>query len=131
MNKLHNLILTICKDKYAVPEMMAVRITQEVDALLSKEEEAIRVDENWIDIPDKRGEYWLSAFCDGRYIESRIITVIDYQRPNRGLEVQEAYRLTDTIPVNVFCDEYYPKAKWLYIPIPNWQALKESNSKGE
>lgn len=31
LNDLHDLILKICRDKYSVPEMMAERITKEVD----------------------------------------------------------------------------------------------------
>jgi len=40
--ELHNLILTICKDKYAVPEMMAERITKEVNDYDTKTAELTR-----------------------------------------------------------------------------------------
>lgn len=45
--QLHNLVLAICRDKYAVPEMMAERITKEVDnyVALFSDEEAIREQE--------------------------------------------------------------------------------------
>lgn len=76
--------------------------------------------ESWIDVPDKRGDYWVSPFVEGRYIHPRILSVIDYERPDRGLEVQYDFP-HETIPVKTFCEEYYPKAKWLYIPEPNWQ----------
>lgn len=80
------------------------------------------IEEHWLDIPDKAGEYWLSAFCEGKYIRPRIISVIDYQRPDRGIEVQYDFP-HDTVPVKLFCEEYYPKAKWLFIAEPKWQAL--------
>ena len=71
----------------------------------------------WIDIPTKRGEYWLSPFCEGRYISPRIMSVIDYERPDRGLEVQYDFP-HDTIPIKIFVKEYYPKAKWMLIKEP-------------
>ena len=40
--ELHNLILAICKDKYAVPEMMAERITKEVNDYVAKTAELTR-----------------------------------------------------------------------------------------
>ena len=72
----------------------------------------------WLDGPVERGEYWVSAFCDGRYISPRIISVIDYARPARGLEVQESLG-RDTIPVKEYCAEWYPKAKWMLIEVPS------------
>ncbi len=71
----------------------------------------------WIDTPDKAGMYWMSAFCDGRYIDPSIKRVIDYCRPGKGLEVD--YDRFDTIPIKTFVEEYYPKAKWLFIPQPD------------
>jgi len=73
--------------------------------------------QNWIDVPDKAGDYWLSPFVDGRYIQPRIMGVIDYQRKDRRLEVQYDFP-HDTIPVKKFVKEYYPKAKWMFIEIP-------------
>ena len=55
----------------------------------------------WVDIPTKRGEYWMSPFIDGKYIAPRILSVIDYERPDRGLEVQYDFP-HDTIPVKTF-----------------------------
>jgi hypothetical protein len=71
----------------------------------------------WIDEPTERGEYWVSAFCDGRYISPSIISVIDYERPERGLEVQESIG-RDTVPVKEYCSEWYPQAKWMKIHEP-------------
>jgi len=83
----------------------------------------------WVDMPIKRGNYWVSPFCEGKYIKPRIISVIDYQRPDRGLEVQYEFP-RDTIPVKTFCEEYYPKAKWMFIPEPEWQALQSQLEEG-
>lgn len=80
--------------------------------------------EKWTDTPDKRGDYWISPFIDGHYIEPHIITVIDYARPDRGIEVKYTY-LGDTVPVDVFVREYYPKTKWLFIEVPDWKALND------
>ena len=93
---------------------------------LTKAIPIIRADERgvWVDEPDQRGDYWISPFIEGKYIGPRIISVIDYQRPDRGLEVQY-YSPSDSIPVKTFCKEYYPKAKWMFIPEPDWQSLKE------
>lgn len=84
----------------------------------------------WIDEPDKAGEYWMSA-CnkENRCISPRIMRVIDYQRPGRGLEVD--YDSThNTVPIKTFVAEYYPAAKWLFIEIPVYQlaANKEANN---
>lgn len=79
-----------------------------------------QLEENkWVDVPDKRGEWWLSAFIADKnyYINPRIITVIDYQRPDRGLEIQYD-RIGETIPVKQFVEEFYPNAKWMFIPEP-------------
>ena len=75
----------------------------------------------WIDIPDRAGVYWLSPFCDGHYINSRIQEVIDYSRPERGLEARYS---DDTVPIKLFIKEYYPKAKWMFVPEPK-QAVGE------
>jgi len=101
-------------------------VPDQILALIPDIEEARKQEreEHWIDAPNKRGDYWMSPFVEGRYIQPRFITVIDYQREDRGLEVQYDFP-HDTIPVATFCKEYYPEAKWLFIPIPNWQALKE------
>jgi len=72
----------------------------------------------WIDKPNQRGEYWVSPFIEGRYISPRIITVIDYERLGRRLEVQYEFPKA-TIPVDVFVSEYYPKAKWMLIEMPD------------
>ncbi|KKN44530.1 hypothetical protein LCGC14_0692100 [marine sediment metagenome] len=69
----------------------------------------------WIDEPTERGEYWVSSFIEGHYISPHIMKVIDYDRPQRGLEV--CYD-RDTIPVKLFGKEYRPKAKWMFIPEP-------------
>jgi hypothetical protein len=79
--------------------------------------------EKWIDAPDKAGAWWMAAFCEGRYVRPYIQDVIDYARPDRGLEVLQ--RSPDSIPVPLFVTEYYPKSKWLFIPVPNIAALTE------
>ncbi len=84
----------------------------------------------WVDIPTKRGEYWMSPFIDGKYIAPRILSIIDYERPDRGLEVQYDFP-HDTIPVKTFAEEYYPNAKWMLIKtpvIPLREAMKEVNN---
>jgi len=75
------------------------------------------MENEWVDEPTQRGEYWVSPFVEGRYISPRILSVIDYQRPDRGIEIQYDFP-HDTVPVKVFITEYYPKAKWLYIKEP-------------
>ncbi len=75
----------------------------------------------WVNKPTKRGNYWVSPFVDGRHISPNIMKVIDYERPNRGLEV---WYDRDTLPVKLFCKEYYPKAKWMFIEMPDWDELK-------
>jgi hypothetical protein len=85
----------------------------------------------WVDIPTESGEYWVSPFVEGRYVSPRILTVIDYQRPDRGLEVQYDFP-HDTIPVKTFTEEYYPNAKWMLIKkpaLPLAEALKEMEAK--
>ena len=74
----------------------------------------------WIDEPTERGEYWVSplivaSFGELLHNRPRILRVIDYDRPDRGLEVDYD---TNSIPVKQFCKEYYPKAKWMFIPEP-------------
>jgi len=76
----------------------------------------------WLEAPTEKGEYWFSPFVEGRYIHPRIISVIDYGRPDRGLEVQDDFP-HETIPVRIFVKEYYPKAKWMLIREPDWQVL--------
>jgi hypothetical protein len=83
----------------------------------------IPIDYEWQDAPDKAGNWWVSAFCEGRYISPRILEVIDYQRPERRLEVRNPGTF-DTIPVRKFVGEYYPNARWQYIPEPNMRELK-------
>jgi len=81
----------------------------------------------WVDMPTERGEYWMSPFIEGRHISPQILTVLDYGRPDRGLEVVYDFP-RDTIPVSLFVTEYYPKAKWMLIKeptIPLSEALKE------
>jgi len=73
---------------------------------------------NWIDFPTKGGMYWLCPFVDGKYISPHIQRIIDYSRPDRGLEA-ENYG-SDSVPVKLYCEEYYPKAKWLFIPRPKF-----------
>jgi len=72
----------------------------------------------WMDMPTESGQYWVSPFVEGRYISPRILTVIDYQRPDRGLEVQYDFP-RDTVPVKTFVEEYYPNAKWMFIKEPS------------
>ncbi len=76
----------------------------------------------WIDEPTKSGKYWVSPFVDGRYISPYMMDAIDYDRPGRGIEVCHG---RDTIPAKVFCEEYYPKAKWMFIEMPDWQELNK------
>lgn len=73
---------------------------------------------DWVDVPTKAGVYWLSPFIEGAYIRPRIMGVIDYDRPNRGLEVEYDFP-HETIPVKIFVKEYYPKAKWMFIENPS------------
>ena len=73
--------------------------------------------EEWVDIPTKRGEYWMSPFIDGKHMSPHILSVIDYERPDRGLEVCYDFP-RDTIPVKTFTEEYYPNAKWTLIKEP-------------
>ncbi|KKM86352.1 hypothetical protein LCGC14_1279760 [marine sediment metagenome] len=75
----------------------------------------------WVDKPTKPGNYWVSPFIEGRYISPRIMSVIDYARPDRGLEVRYD---RDTLPVELFCKNYYPEAKWMFIETPDWNTLK-------
>lgn len=85
----------------------------------------------WEDAPTKRGDYWMSAFIEGNYISPRILSVIDYERTDRGLEVQYDF-LHDTIPVKTFTKEYYPNAKWMLIQEPaiiSLPLLKEEDKK--
>jgi hypothetical protein len=70
----------------------------------------------WTDRPTRWGSWWVSAFCDGDYREPHIYQVIDYERPGRGLEVE--YGHMNYVAVDEFVTEYYPKAKWCYIPRP-------------
>ena len=81
----------------------------------------IKPESLWVDEPTKRGEYWMSAFIEGRYIAPCIISVIDYQRPDRGLEVQHDFP-HETVPVKTFVAEYYPQAKWMFINEPKHPA---------
>ena len=78
----------------------------------------------WLDVPDKAGEWWMSAHCDGQYIEPSILRVIDYGRADRGLEVDHHFP-HETVPVKEFTEEYYPKSKWLYIPEPSVMPMPE------
>ena len=78
---------------------------------------------NWINKPDKDGIYWVSPLHDGFHSYPIIKTVIDFDRPERGLEVQES--TCSYIPVDVYCRNYLPDAKWLYIEIPDWRKLNE------
>lgn len=71
----------------------------------------------WKDKPTTGGDYWVSCFCDDRYISPRIMHVIDYDREGRRLEVVHG-SLVDTEPIDLFLKEYYPQSKWLYISEP-------------
>lgn len=72
--------------------------------------------EQWIDKPTRGGDYWQSSFCNGKYIRPKIINVIDFDRPERGLEIGGSH--CDNTPVEEYVKEYYPKARYLYIPVP-------------
>jgi len=78
---------------------------------------ALPVLSEWVDKPDRRGEYWVSPFIDGTYIFPRILSVIDYERPDRGLEVQYEFS-HPSIPVETFVRGYFPNAKWMRIKEP-------------
>jgi hypothetical protein len=83
---------------------------------LVRQHYADRLAEKWVDIPDKRGEWWMSSYhSECGFVSPLIIRVIDYQRPDRGLEVDYD---RESIPVKVFVEEYYPKAKWMFISEP-------------
>lgn len=75
-------------------------------------------DRRWRDKPTRRGAYWVSPFMNGKYAYPHVMHVIDYERPDRGLEVEYGSVGSLTIPVNRFVAMYYPKAKWMYIPVP-------------
>ncbi len=100
-------------DTYALKDVLRTS-TNAADEILA----LIKAPElKWQDIPDKGGEWWLSAFVDNsKYISPRIMRVIDYERKDRGLEVDSFGH--DSIPADIFVKEYYPKAKWLFIPEP-------------
>ena len=88
-------------------------LAAEAEALFDVE--AIKREERWLDAPNRRGDYWISPFIEGKHIQPRIISVIDYERPGRGLEVH--YDLPrESIPVEVFCSEYYPSGLPVYPP---------------
>jgi len=72
--------------------------------------------QNWQSKPTKGGMYWKSAFCDGHYISPRVERIIDYDRPERGLEVEQNHG--DSIPLDVYLTEHYPKSLWQFIPEP-------------
>lgn len=104
--------------KPAMSEFMGGQLARQLSQLFEAECQK----ENWIDAPDKAGTYWLSPFCNSCYISPHIREVIDYGRPERGLEVRDS--ISNTIPVKLFVEEYYPKGKWFYVAEPKWQALK-------
>jgi hypothetical protein len=107
----------LSKSEAINPEKLSERLANQILALVKewlKEAGGVKL-AYWIDIPDKAGSYWMSAFCDGHYISPRIQEVIDYARPGRGLEVRYS---PITIPVKKFVEEYRPKAKWLFISQP-------------
>ena len=71
--------------------------------------------EAWIKKPTKAGYYWMSQSVYGEYREPFIEEVIDYQRPDRGLEVRVRF---GTIPLKQYIKDYRPKSLWLYIEQP-------------
>lgn len=80
----------------------------------------------WLDAPDKAGMWWMSPFCDGKYVSLRLIRVIDYSFAGKGLEVDND---RDSIPVKFYCTIYHPNAKWLYIPEPDITILNNKEGK--
>jgi len=108
----------ICDHEITTHAVRCQEPLKEADAILSPFKHLIELQElaKWTDAPVQAGEYWVSPFCDGNYIQPRILSVIDFQRPDRGLEVQ--YESPHCIPVKTFIEEYYPKAKWMFIQRP-------------
>jgi hypothetical protein len=80
----------------------------------------------WIDQPDKSGDYWMSSFIDGQYQSPHIKHVLNFNRPDRGLEVEYNTGARSSVPVKEFCTEYHPKAKWLFIPEPDIEVLNNT-----
>ncbi len=70
--------------------------------------------DNWIDKPESTGKYWLSPFCDGRYIDPRTVRIIRFGKEFE-LVVDDG---GNYVKLSLFLKEYYPKSKWLYIPSP-------------
>ena len=81
----------------------------------------------WVDKPDKKGLYWLSPFVEGRYIRPHTVTVIDYDRPGRGLEVQDNFP-SESIPVDIYIKDYYPNAKWTFINEPTTPVIPRTHT---
>lgn len=82
-------------------------------------------DRRWRNKPTRRGAYWVSPLIDGKYASPHIIHVIDYDRPGRGLEVVYGSVGSPTIPVTKFVTMYYPRARWMYIPMPDLPGGRE------
>jgi hypothetical protein len=79
--------------------------------------------DKWLNKPDKDGKYWVSPLNDGWYSYPMIKNIIDFDRPGRGLEVEESVGCY--LPIDVYCHNYLPGAKWLYIETPDWRKLNE------
>jgi hypothetical protein len=100
------------------------RMGKELDLALYQQqpkEQAEVICPRWIDVPNKGGMYWKSPFVEGKYLTPSIQRIIDYSRPDRGLEA-EIYG-GDSVPIKLYCEEYYPKAKWLFIPRPEFNPV--------
>lgn len=92
-----------------------------------RQEERERIQGKWLDKPDKGGWWWKAVFMDEMCCGVQPMRVIDYDRPGRGLEVDEGHG--DTIPVDKYKINYYPNSMWLYIPepeYPEWQSLGDA-----
>lgn len=73
----------------------------------------MKVTVKWVDRPVKRGLYWRSPFCGGRYIPPSIVRLVDYGHNRKDIDDGGSY-----IKLGVYLREYYPKAKYSFIPEP-------------
>jgi hypothetical protein len=114
-------ILTEAKEEITELSAVACVGIQDCPALKKEKQE-------WEITPDKAGEWWMSPyFADkGIYATPCIKRVIDYQ-DGKELEVEDGN--FNFVKVSLIVSEYYPKARWLYIPLPDIFKSKYSEEK--